>query len=506
MNASLMTLFRAGLPLLVLGGFSGCANRLEMQVHVYNPVARHEELRQLVEKKRATLEQQRLCEELGRILAQPVAETYNLAWHGRIAAIIDAHQTVATQLSEAAREIVDRMFLNPDRSRQAAAEKELKEALEGCARAEADMERANKEIAALEARRGAGPETRTNTDSLASARADLTAKETAAQKTREVVEQRRREKDEIEAKLQESKATLGASLTTYANAVSSPVKESRRSFDQIYATFLRDQSPQRGDVLAFHTGQLLEDFIVKFWSASDFPMILQGPNDPPDRPVSAFDFAPPGWALDLPDVLKSLYGDRDRGSPAKFAARAVAASRALADNVTRAASGRDGIVRNEVFEESVTHPLVTFAQRDPDGWHRKVASASMESNVKSSVVVVRDTPSSYSIVSYDGEAGATVSEGLRATTNTALIALEAARMMSGAPVPVPQGKSDGPAALETTPVAPAIPTETFRAIARDRAKQADLLLKETPSTQAAREEWGKKVRALIFYTPFLPDK
>lgn len=511
MNTPLPLLLRAGFPLALLGGLAGCANQLKTRIHVYNPVARHDELKQIVATGKETPEQKRLFEQLGKLLPKPTAETYNRAWHERIATVIESHRTVADDLAATARRIVERQILAGPRTAAEARLKTVEPALETAKgkmeAAEAELKTAEREAQVSTNTTGPTPESRMTPEAARAAREKIAAKDAVLREAKKAHAELVVRKNEIETNQRNLETRMAQTLDRYAAALAGVVAEAGRKFDDAYAASLADPSPQRGDVLAFNTRQLLENFLKKFWAASNYPLDASGSPATGAGRISAFDFAPEGWSLELPAGLRNFY-DRDRGTQASLARLVASASRDLADKATPPATGRDGIVRNEVFEESVTHPLVILARRDPEGWNRDVATATMESNVKSAVVVVRDTPSSYAIISYDGDAGTTVSEGLRATTNTALIALEAARMITGAPVPLPAPKADpnDPTAKPTAPP-PAIPTETFRAVARDRLKQVDALLNEPPAaSDTAREHWGKKVRELISSTPFLPSK
>jgi hypothetical protein len=491
---------------------AGCANSLTTRVHVYNPVQRHDELKELVEKRKATTEEANLYRQLDKLLSKPVAEAYGPAWHDRIAALIGAHQTIAGQLSASARRIVDQRIIEPAREnaqkRYAAAESEFKalEAREAelVASLTRDIEKARNEQKAM--RRPGAPEA-VDVAREAALVEKVSAFERDLAAAAKCVADAKAALDGIFTRFQNTERVVNQSLATYALGLDRLVAQARTDLDRNYTVFLASGSPSRGDALAFATRQFFSGFLRDFWQASNH---RGGPVSSSDSGavVSAFDFGNQKETITIPEALAGFYGP----TPAlaeTLAAKVAGAATAMAETAVRVATGRDSIVRNDTFEESSTNPLVTLAQRDTAGWTLDVATASMSSSVKSTVVVVRDTPSSYSIVSYDGDAGSTVSEGLRATANTALIALEAARLVSGVPVPSlskpsAAGAPAGTATTTASTAAAPLPSEVYRAIARDRLEQTAGLLKEIPSDDTKRADWAKRVRALINSTPLLP--
>lgn len=498
---------------LVLGGaalvtLAGCQHFIETRVQVYQPAQRATELAQRkaaaaenepvsalekffggVPEGTLSFEEEATLRQLEAYFTErpkPVAEPYPTASFLWIQDIVEQHRPWAERATATYRKSLVRAIVEPTRTELQAQRTEF-------AKNKTALEALESELAALEAadRSNVARSRRAElTDEIDGKKAELSEAEPVIA--------------DNEKKLAELQQSVAASVDAYEQPLLHAIATAHSDLNAVRSSYLHE------GISSKIYGEQVQIILANFFSRFLADLALKNAGSDPDvlKDLLALD-------LSVPPDLQAVYSVGPSASirelvPSSLAKGAMGSASAtdLAVRAAPASGPKDGVIRRDLFSASVTDPIMSIADQDPDGWVSTPSLVLHQSNSKADILIIRESTGQYHATALKDTASTTTNATARFALASASVVLEAAQQFGGLNLglTLPVGAGSDPEAIKAAIAkTPAFSPEGLRSLARVRLERTQSLLERfsTVSGTPAEAAWSAEARALLESHPKL---
>ncbi len=535
MKTPLPLRFSAASAVLAALFLTGCHHALVVKVDLYNPKLRQWELEQKKSEKTAvcpplTQKEERVLAALKNYREENppprVPEPYPHSDLIRVADQVSAHEALAQTLADILQTELERERVRPARSaleaalirlRNVLAEAVVSNAADKLTReieaAEKEAAAAQKSLAPDQARAPFRPSTpqfvisaELSTEEVARLHDALLA---ACKSVREARDSLAKTRDEVAQTHQQ----LGQTWRDLARNTRDALGQTRLAYQQDLAT-VSPIPPLGHDKDAMRRAEIervyrdtvhrhLEDFVHDFWTVLQNPAL---------QPVGYLDLR-----LPAPESLQSIYRLPRGVQP--LVRQFIPPELMTEGNGPKLASLIEALnlappaplQKSDRFDVVLSDPLIALASTDPEGWQSTPSFVRHDTNSKSDLLIVRETPAQFHAVALRETPSTTVDASMRLAVATTAVVIEVAQTVAGMNLgfsPPAGGLPDSPDTATAEGLGVKVSPWTaanLRAVARARAERVQSLLRRVPTdtnqSSPAWQAWNAEAKALLASHP-----